>query len=147
MQRSSERVTIPAALWCPEVGVALRGGAVLSICALRPYGALVMHMREGAVWDEFERLSIPLDVPANLLGVLRTVWAKVTGEDAPLLLVLSQAAAGYWRLHGPGRPQVLFFPDGGPTYGRWCAVPALDGITDPLRAAAVIAEAVLGGEA
>lgn len=129
-RRWGERVAIPAS-WCAPVP-----GTCVDGC--------------GA--------EVPLDVPANLLGVLRAVWRRVTGEEAPLLLTLSRMWRGCWRMDGPRGPLgvegVIFASPSGDVLARHRVIlarhrviPALEGVTDPLRAAAVIAEAVLGGEA
>ena len=118
VQKGMSRPTIPATWRCD------RGAMVLS-----NYGEVLVRTRDR----------------------LRAVGRGLSGEEAPLLLTLSWMASGYWRLSGLRGPAVvpamLFFSRGrGSSNSRHHVVPALEGVTDPLKAAAIIAEAVLGGE-
>ncbi len=143
--------SVPATLWCEP-------GATVRFKGARG-GVLVVESADASEFVSGRQLRprfdwrVPLDVPANLLGVLRAVWRKVTGEEAPALVGLRSDEQAAWWLEAWDDPR---------TVGEWWSpswaglddgdlsaddpriVPELEGVTDPIEAAAIIARATLG---
>lgn len=134
-----ERVCIPAAWWCEPgatVEVAGRRGVRRIVEEVQADGTFVTGRQAMPLRD----WTVPLDVPANALGVLRAVAQKVTGQETPalLLLLLDGIPGGPWWVDGFVYEEPL----------EWSpsCVPALEGVTDALVALRAIAEHVLGGD-
>jgi hypothetical protein len=158
--------SIEAKLWCEPGATVVENadgvrGTVTDIVAgyLDEAGAVVPEMAQwSACWDHLAstplaELTVPLDTPTNLLGVLRAVWRTVSGEEAPALLTLRRRCA-----EGDAEPRCVWSVEGVDCQ-VWFAhcectccectgvldriVPDLDGVTDPVEAAAIIARVVL----
>lgn len=142
--------TIPATLHLPIPGVVMHPEYGASV-AVGPISNGSVKL-EGRRWARVVDCVVPLaGHPVNVLSLARAVWAATVGEAAPPLLLV-EGRHDEWQIVASeqvgstdGVPRITFCAHH-PTR-RTPAVPALEGITDPLEALAIIATAVLGGAA
>ena len=141
-----------ALVWCePGAWVAEEDGTrgiVYQRCSpsfVHPRGSVRLMTPDHFVTIPIERLSVPLGVSSNLLGVLRASLRRFTGKEAPALVILCRGRDLVWEImcaegicarFGAGEIRPTLIPT--------CRIDALEGVTAPSEAARIITEHVLG---